>query len=154
MLPTAEDDSHRIFLANVERVGWHIVGIDADGEGPGYAFSVGLFHTLQHPEIIIFGLPNERVAELINIIGIQVQGGARFNAGDQSNDIVDGFPVAFTDVPKNVYKEYVGYALWFYKSFDFPVLQCVWPDKSGLFPWQEGYDRSFIQLQPLLTNIT
>ena len=153
-LPLPEDDSDRKLLADIERVGWHIVGVDADDEGPGYAFSVGLFHTLEHPEIIIFGLSNETAAELINVIGVHVQGGARFHAGDQSNDVADGFSVAFTEVPTDAYREYIGYALWFYESFDFPVLQCVWPDKSGLFAWQDGYDNRFDQLQPVLANAT
>jgi hypothetical protein len=151
-LPRAEDDSDRKLLADIERVGWHIVGIDADEKGPGYAFSVGLFHSFEHAEIIMFGLPHETAARIINIIGIQVQGGTRFSANDQSRDVAEGLPVAFKMVPRDSYREYIGYALWFYRSLEFPVLQCVWPDKSGLFAWQDGYDHRFDRLQPILAN--
>ncbi len=151
-LPQAIDDSDRKLLTDVERVGWHIVGIYDDEEGPGYAFSVGLFHTFGHPEIIVFGLPQETAGRIINIIGIQVQGGKRFKANDLSNDVAEGLPVVFKMVPKDSYRQYIGYALWFYRSFDFPVLQCVWPDKAGLFAWQDGYDHGFDQLQPILAN--
>ena len=60
--------------------------------------------------------------------------------------------MVFKMVPKDFYRQYIGYALWFYRSFDFPVLQCVWPDKAGLFAWQDGYDHRFDQLQPILAH--
>src|SRR5262245_6980667 len=150
-LPAAEDDSDRKLLGDIARVGWHIVGIEADDEGPGYAFSVGLYHTYSHPEIIIFGLKNETAAQLINVIGYQVKGGTRFEDGE-SDAVAEGFPVTFKTVPVTAYREYVGYALWFYRSFDFPLLQCVWPDKAGRFAWDDGYDHRFDQLQPILGN--
>jgi len=151
-LPIAKDDSDRRLLADVKRVGWHIVGIHEDTEGPAYAFSVGLYHTFEHPEIIIFGLPHETAGRMINIIGRQVQSGTRIKANDVSNDVAEGFPVAFKMVPKDFYRQYIGYALWFYRSIDFPVLQCVWPDKAGRFAWQDGYDHRFDQIQPILAQ--
>ena len=151
-LPIAKDASDRKLLADVERVGWHIVGIYDDEGNPGYAFSVGLFHTFEHPEIIVFGLTGETAAEIINIIGMQVRVGTRFKANDLSNDVAERLPVVFTMVPKDSYREYLGYALWFYQSLDFPVLQCVWPDEAGLFAWQDGYDQRFDRLQPILAT--
>jgi hypothetical protein len=44
----------------------------------------------------------------------------------------------FVEVDPAYYKEYVGYALWMYERPDFPMLQCVWPLKSGHFPWDDG----------------
>lgn len=151
-LPIAKDDHDRTLLADVKRVGWHIVGIHEDENGPAYAFSVGLFHTFEHPEIIVFGLPHDTAGRIINIIGRQVQDGTRFEANDQSNDVAEGFPVVFKMIPKDFYRQYIGYALWFYRDFDFPVLQCVWPDKAGLFAWQDGYDHRFDQMQPILAH--
>jgi hypothetical protein len=38
------------------------------------------------------------------------------------------------------YSPFLGYAQWFYESEDgFPVLQLVWPDEQGRYPWDEGY---------------
>jgi hypothetical protein len=151
-LPQPKDDSDRKLLADVERVGWHIVGIFRREEAPEYAFSVGLYHTFDHPEIIIFGLPHQTAGRLINVIGRQVQSGKRFQANEVSNDVAEGLPVVFKMVPKDSYREYLGYALWFYRSLDFPVLQCVWPDKAGLFAWQDGYDHRYDQFQPILAH--
>jgi hypothetical protein len=31
-------------------------------------------------------------------------------------------------------------------------LQIVWPDHEGLFPWQQGFDQTFADDQPDLTE--
>ena len=147
-LPVPEDDGDRKLLSDIQHVGWHVVVIEEDEEGPGYAFSVGLFHSFDHPEMLLFGL--DTTVRLINIIAAQAAVGESFRSGESSDNIIDKFPVSFLTVPANQYRDYLGYALWFYESFDFPVLQCVWPDRSGLFPWEQGYDTRFLQLQPIL----
>jgi len=48
------------------------------------------------------------------------------------------------------YDEHLGYAIWFYNGRQFPVLQLVWPDKTGRFPGEEGVAESLATLQPLL----
>jgi hypothetical protein len=42
--------------------------------------------------------------------------------------------MAFRKITEEYYRKYLGYAVWFYESLDFPVLQCVWPDKMSRFP--------------------
>jgi hypothetical protein len=39
---------------------------------------------------------------------------------------------------------------WYYKGSDFSVLQLVWPDKKGIFPWQIGFNPAFVHAQPVL----
>jgi hypothetical protein len=151
-LPLAEDDSDRKLLSDIQEVGWHIVVIEADDTGPGYAFSVGLFHSYDHPEIIIFGLKQEIAMQFINNIGVQVKSGIRYSSGTEVDELAN-LRSAFLDVPQSHYREYIGYALWFYEAFDFPVLQCIWPDKSGRFAWEEGYDVRFSKLQPILGHM-
>lgn len=34
----------------------------------------------------------------------------------------------------------------------YPAMQCIWPDKAGLFPTEPGYDDRFSAMQRLLTN--
>ena len=51
-----QDDDERRVIEDVQQYGWHIVGVDDDQEGPGFAYSIGLYHTLNQPEIIVFGL--------------------------------------------------------------------------------------------------
>ena len=53
------DDNDRKLLQDVAEVGWHVVLIAEEAGTPGWAFSVGLYHTFRHPEVVVFGLPLE-----------------------------------------------------------------------------------------------
>jgi hypothetical protein len=35
-------------------------------------------------------------------------------------------------------------------STPFPCVQLVWPDKGNHFPWEDGYDKNYLDLQPIL----
>ena len=74
-LPQPEDDHDRKVLGDIERVGWTIIGIKEEEALPGYCFSVGMYHTLGHPEILLMGLRAEIAAHLINDIGDAVRAG-------------------------------------------------------------------------------
>jgi hypothetical protein len=150
ILPHPTDDRDRKLLADIARVGWAVIGINAEEEGPAYAFSVGLFHTFSAPELLIMGLRIPTAMHLINDIGASIRTGRRFEAGGRYEDIAEGFPVEFTAVMKRHYRDYLGYAQWFYQGVEFPVLQCVWPDKKGVFPWEPGYDTGCFWFQRLL----
>ena len=78
-----------------------------------------------------------------------MQLGKTFGDLDISDDIADGFPLGFRVVDDKYYRDYLGYALWFYESFDFPVLQCVWPDNSSRFPWDDNCDTGCRRVQVL-----
>jgi len=53
---TQLDEGDKQLLSDVQTYGWHVLIIEEDDEGPGYGFSVGLFHTFGHPEVVVFGL--------------------------------------------------------------------------------------------------
>ena len=57
------------------------------------------------------------------------------------------FPVA-----KRHYANHLGWSRWFYAGDDFPCQQIVWPDRAGLFPWEAGFDPTFANKQPDLTE--
>ncbi len=148
-LPKAEDESDRKLLADIARVGWHLIGIPGDEDGPSYVFSVGLYHTFDQPEILILGLDFQIGSHLINDIGDLMKSGTRVANRDVVDGIADGFPLGFRTVTHEYYRPYIGYALWFYESFDFPVLQCLWPDRESRFPWDLDCDDSCRRIQRL-----
>lgn len=146
-----EDADEQKVIDDIEQYGWHIVGIEADDEGPGFAYSVGLHHTLGHPEVIVFGLASaDTMAQIINGIGDAVRSGTRFEDWHESDEILEGYSCMFRKVPIEAYPEYLGYAMWFYRPDQFPVLQCVWPDKEGRYPWEAECDPIVRQRQPVL----
>jgi hypothetical protein len=154
-LPEPEDGHDRDVLGLIARHGWAVLGItdgdEEEGEGTsGYSFSVGLYHTLGGPELLVMGLRPETAKSLLNAAGDRLRAGERFAPGDRVADLAAGYPTAVVGVAPRYYPEYVGYARWLYRGSDFPMLQLVWPDKAGLFPWEDGYDADFFALQRVL----
>jgi len=52
--------------AHIQEHGLSVIRVLATGYNPGFAYSVGLFETYQHPEIICFGLKPDVLHEIIN----------------------------------------------------------------------------------------
>jgi hypothetical protein len=123
---------------------------DEDDEGPAFAYSIGLFKSFGHPEVIVFGLDVDLMHRMINLIGEEVRQGRRFADGDSASGILEGYDVRFLNVASRHYYEHFGYARWFYNGDDFPVLQCHWPDKKGRFPTDPGFAKALRSRQPLL----
>lgn len=124
--------------ADVNAFGWHVVLVAASNQTPNVAYTVGLYHNYHHPEVVVVGLPDTKGHEVLNIIGAEVKHGAHFCAGDRRDTILVNHTSAFVDFPRVGHFRYLGYARRFYGAKDFPVLQFVWPDAAGKFPWDEG----------------
>ena len=140
-------------LRDIQRVGWHVTGVFAskDEEGPEWAFSIGLFHSFGHPEVVVFGLPFERCIDVVNVIGKLVKQGCRYDSEGVFGEILsDPYTCAFREVNRRHYRDYVGYALWFYEDDPFPLLQCFWPDKDNRFPFSDACNEHVKSMQQLL----
>jgi hypothetical protein len=128
--------------ANIRRViaeeGWWVGLIASNDEGPSFAYTVGLWETLKHPEIIVFGLKLESMHTILNRCGELIRKGARFEDGSQTGDVLRGYDVRFRRLAAADYTKYLGYACNHYGGTWFPAVQCQWPDKDGKFPPDEG----------------
>jgi len=71
------------------------------------------------------------------------------------DEVFENLSVMLVDVHPKFYREFLGTALWFYRSIgrDFPVLQIVWPDKRGRFPWDADFDERTRDRQPVLAAV-
>lgn len=140
-------------LREIHTDGWQITGVLAreQGKGPDFAYSIGLFHSFGHPEIILFGLPIDVCMRAVNVIGMDVNKGMLFEAGAVYDRILSSPHVCcFREVDSRHYQEHVGYALWFYESDPFPMMQCFWSDEQGRFPWDAGCSPYAREAQPRL----
>lgn len=112
-----------------------------------------MYHTLGHPDIIMFGLNSTAVmGQIINTIGEEVRQGAKLEDWHESDQVLDGYSCMFRTVPMDVYPDYVGYAMWYYQPDPFPVLQCVWPDAQHNFPWHPDCHPEVRERQPILSQ--
>lgn len=152
-LPDADlEDEDRPFLAKIREYGWFRTEVFGDEEGPGFSYTTGLWVTARHPEIITFSLKGETAHRIFWGLFERVREGARLPIGVPIADVLERLDVMLLPVAKEQYREYLGWSIWFYRHHDFPCLQLVWPDRSGLFPWQEGFDETFRNDQSDLTD--
>ena len=145
-----EQEQQTAVAQAVAEDGWAVFQVEEDEFSPGFAFSVGLFESYRHPEIMLFGLPSSMMQQIINNVAQRVKEGASFQPGSSYADIFAGYKCAFREVSAERGAGYLEAASAFYGARQFPVLQCVWPDRSQRFPWQEGFDPALAHHQPLL----
>jgi hypothetical protein len=144
------EPSDRRLLEDVRDFGWHVVKIAADDTTAGWAFSVGLSVTFDHPEIVVFGLDVDIMHVMIGNVVHDIRNGARFRHDSRSSEILEGSACAFRAVQPTWYRAFLGYARWFYREDTFACLQCFWPDRHGRLPWDVEFDSTCRPLQPLL----
>lgn len=137
---TELDATDRNLLADVEKYGWHCLHVHDEGELPYWSFSIGVFQSWRHPEFVVFGLPDTVAHDLLHELVERAKAGETFSHGREYDDVLEGFGCRFVRVDPQWYSQFLGYAQWFYETEDgFPVLQLVWPDKHGRYPWEQGY---------------
>lgn len=139
--------------ALVAQFGWAVQGVFANPAAaePSFSYTIGLYRTHQHPEIVVFGVPPETARTILNHIGRRFAlGGELLVPGVRYDEILEGFPVVFIPARTDEVASRMFAFDWFYKGTTPPVLQLVWTDAAGLFPWEAGVDHRFDQAQPLL----
>jgi hypothetical protein len=149
-LPQPEDEHDRAILGHIAEHGWSVIGIEEEDGEPPYSFSVGLYHTLGVPELLIVGQKPENAQGLINNAGELMRAGRRFRTNRRTTGILEGYPAVFVAVDPRYYLGYLGCGRWLYRGDEFPILQLVWPDREGRFPWDEGYPAPLFARQRVL----
>jgi hypothetical protein len=137
-------------IHDVEKYGCHFGLIEPDNYLPGFVYSIGLFKTYKHPEIICFGLHKDVLWAVVKHAEELVKSGETLTANKLYGGFLEGYDVQFLPVAEAFYPSYFGYARWFYDWGNFPVLQLVWPDKAHKFPWEDGFNPNWKFKQPLL----
>jgi len=149
------DAEHAAYMswvaATVGEHGWAVSGRHGDKAAPPWAYSVGMWLSCQVPELVLCGLPVGNGAAIINAIGARIADGAEYCPGDLLDDICPA-PLALRPVESSWRKTdgLLGISNAFYGMVRPPYLQVVWSDRSGKFPWDQGFRRELDRMQPLL----
>lgn len=121
----------------VARVGWAIQAVEVSADAPPFAYTIGLWN-LGHPEIVVFGLDFGCSVHLLDALARGVaNGGSRLRDGDEV--AADGLPVRLFGVRNPgdiVFRANQFFAMAPDESV--PVLQAIYPDDSGVWPWEPG----------------
>jgi hypothetical protein len=104
---------------NIEKFGLQVIMVSSTSYSPSFAYSIGLWETYKHPEIICFGLPNNLGHTIINDVAEIVKQGTKFNIGEYYTDIFKDSRAAFLKVDKRNIDDYFGVALEHYGDQQF-----------------------------------
>jgi len=145
------DENEQKVVDNIEEYGCHVMHIFAEDELPRFTYSVGIYGETKQPELIVMGLKQEVAHYIVNDYKDRIKEGEIFETGKYYSDFIEGYDITFLQVSKEYYDEYFGWDIWYYGNKSFPVLQLVFPDKSGIWPWDNKASEDFKWFQPILS---
>jgi hypothetical protein len=139
-------------MALVDEHGWAVrIVVDTEGDEPNFHYSAGITELCGHPELLVIGLAGEVGWWVVNEYGRRCVAGEQFEPGQTYEGFLEGHAVTFIDIDsKRASVEYTTWTDWYYERKGFPLQQLVWPDKTGAFPWQDGFREESRRLQPIL----
>jgi hypothetical protein len=149
----ATDPGERKVLDDIAKYGWHCVNILEEADQPPWSFTIGLFESWKHPELVIFGLKRDIAHEILNIVAADLAAGKSPDLSRPNDDLAEGYSCMFLEVPKASYRKYVGFACWYYRGNNFPLYQIAWPSKEGAFPWEAHASDSLKKWQPVIGRV-
>nr|MBB6151316.1 hypothetical protein [Mucilaginibacter sp. SP1R1] len=86
---------------NIKQYGLQVLHVMADDTGPGFSYSIGLFESYGHPEIIIIGLKQQLAHKLINNMANDVKKGKIYTSLKYEAGILDNFNCYLIKVEKS-----------------------------------------------------
>src|SRR6266576_3520794 len=113
------DVSDQKILDDVAQYGWHVMKVRELSDAPGWAYSIGLYRTFNHPEIVVFGLNADLMHSMINFMGTDIRSGKRFEEGKPYSDLIEAYSCTFKPVSVIWHYPFLGYADWFYQGIDY-----------------------------------
>ncbi|GHB80010.1 hypothetical protein GCM10008107_31840 [Psychrosphaera saromensis] len=143
------NESEKKIIGNIDEYGCHITSVvDRKKEDPDFTYTIGINQEEKAPELIVLGLRHELGSWIANEYNRRVKGGEKFLEGEYYNGFLEGFQVSFREVAEEYKKEFMLSCNWLYKGTNYPALQLVYPNISGVWPWAEDADEEFRDLQP------
>lgn len=148
---------HDSFLRHQDQIiatlGWavtYVLPTDDDPTDIPFAYTVGLTER-DLPELLIAGLPIPVAHTLLNDLARREHdNGERYRHAQRIDDLLVGYDTVLIDGPLSD-RLWPGAAIARYGRERIRVRQIVWPDVTGRFPWDDGYNHTGCP-QPLITD--
>ncbi|WP_198153909.1 DUF4262 domain-containing protein [Catenuloplanes japonicus] len=86
------DTIDRNTIGHVEERGWSVMHVPEDDLRPGWAFTVGLWHSHRQPELATFGLDIGTMKACLNVLGRQATDGWPPELDYERSHVIDGDP--------------------------------------------------------------
>ncbi len=145
-------EERKLIETNILRFGCHVIHVlprENEDFSP-WAYSIGIERWAGAPECLVIGLRHELAHSIINDYCRRVSAGEEMPPGSRQPGFLEGFDCEVRSVPKRKYKGYVGRALAYYGDEPFRLVQLVYPNTKGVWPWGKRADAWFRARQPVL----
>ncbi len=159
MLASALDDDPedmhpdaREFVAEVRKFGWMATHVYAGDATPSFTYTTGLSVLRNQPELIVFCLDMETAHGVLSNVVREADKRPSLPIGAPISGVLESGGIVLFPTTAAKHAEWLLRSVWFYGTDDFPCQQVVFPDRNGRFPWQDGVDPAFRDLQPDLTG--
>lgn len=143
-------DIQKKIADHIAKFGHSIMGVFEGEDSPSFACTIGLTHKLQHKELLMVGIPYDYTAQILNAIVLKIKTDGPIKDGDVLEKIAN-FPLIAREMTDDIAGEYAIQCNLYYSDRDLgkPSFMIIyWPDKQGIFPWQENFDRKLLGIQP------
>jgi hypothetical protein len=140
------NDFERKAVTAIEDYGCFVLSVGSDLPNLNWSYTFGIFDRCKQPELIVVGLSSGVGHRALNRADV-LRTGVDLAAG-RHKGIVGKVEAIFRPVDSEWVRRLMGSAKWFNGSWDFPVLQLIYPDLDNKFQWEDGFDKSY--RQPLL----
>ncbi|SRR5258708_32870119 len=145
-----KDDLERQVIHNIAEYCWHCVNVIEENGCSPWSYTIGLFETWEHPELIIIGRSRATSHAMLKTLADDIELNDPPNLTDSAGHLLLGMNCHFLEVNPRYYSDYVGFALWFYRKRKFPLYQIIWPDRDSIYPWDQNASKAFKEWQPVL----
>ncbi len=149
LVPDATEYEHHLAGQRIQDRGWALGAVMAGGGTPGWLYTVGLYQTFGHPELIVFGLPMA-AGSMFEVVVDRIAEGHELPVDEPTDAFFVGSTAVLRPVNLHWYRPFVPLTTWFYGSSQPPMLQILWRDTQGRLPWEKGCERWTTRRQPLL----
>lgn len=139
---------------DIARDGVSIISVMSDGENPGFAYTVGLWETYKHPELITVGLPPQAAHGIFGEVMRMLDKGEAIETMKRYDRLAN-LPLAFINVESKHKEQYMLMLDNHYgaESENIHAMQMLWPDPKGVLPYEAGYDSKYDEAQPMLGSV-
>jgi len=91
---------------------------------------------------VIVGLTDDVSHRIAHGAVEEIEAGRELRAGSRSDALLEGFGVRIVPVDVGAAADWLVLAHWFYGDEPWSAVQILCPDRSGVFPGEDGYDDS------------
>lgn len=108
--PGRLDQHEQNFVGNIREHGWFGTHVMPDSEGPGFAYTTGLWLKFRFPEVILFSMRRETAHDTFWTIYRELEAGRRPAIGDSTGAIFQNGAAVFLPVSLQQYPNYLGWS--------------------------------------------